>query len=70
MHDDIHTEMAVLKKDIEQLRQEVKLLSTDIQDLVQAWKTANTLVGFIKWTASIAGAVTVIGAFSWEFWKK
>ncbi len=41
---------------------EVKLdtLQKDVEDLVAAWKAASWLVGFVKWTGSLAAAFTAI----------
>lgn len=35
-------------------------LSSDVEDLVSAWKAANVVVGFIKWVGGAATAVTAI----------
>ena len=67
---DLHTEVALLKKDIDQLREEVQQLRTDIHDLISAWNTASTVVSFVKWLSGLIAAVGIIGGVSWEFWKK
>mgnify|MGYP003491517065 CR=1 FL=1 len=35
-------------------------LSTDVEDLVAAWKAANFVVGFIKWAGGLSTAVIAI----------
>lgn len=66
---DITTEVALLKKDIDQLKSEVQELRGDIKDLIQAWNTATTVVTFVKWLAGFFGAAGVIAATVFE-WKK
>ena len=66
---DVTTEVALLKKDIDQLKAEVQELRSDIKDLITAWNTATTVVTFVKWVAGFIGAVTVVAATVFE-WKK
>ena len=66
---DLTTEVALLKKDIDQLKHEVQDLRSDIKDLIQAWNTATTVVTFVKWLAGFFGAAGVIAASVFE-WKK
>ena len=35
-------------------------LSTDVEDLVSAWKAANWLVGFVKWAGGLATAIVAL----------
>ena len=35
-------------------------LTVDVEELVQAWKAANVIVGFIKWAGGIATALTAL----------
>ena len=45
---------------VEELEKSVKSMQSDIKDLVEAWRTANAVVGVFKWLfvlgASVAGA--------------
>jgi hypothetical protein len=66
---DVTTEVALLKKDIDQLKAEVQELRADIKDLITAWNTAGTVVSFVKWLAGFLGAAGVVLATVFE-WKK
>ena len=70
MSQDLQTEVALLKKDIDQLKTEVQELRADIKDLIAAWNAAGTMVTAVKWFAGLIGAIGVIGASAFEFWKK
>lgn len=48
--------------DIARLEAKVDALSTQIQDLVQAWNTARGMVRFVKLLGGMATAVTAIWA--------
>jgi len=43
---------------IKDMRTEINRLSTDVSDLVSAWKAANWIVSLVKWLGGIAIAVT------------
>lgn len=61
---DPDVEIALLKNEVEGLNQKVDQLSTDVRELVDAWKAAGTLVAFVKTVAAVVLAVSVIvGAF-------
>lgn len=50
-------------KDCERLQiieDKLTKLSTDVEELVMAWKAAGWLVSFIKWLGGIATAITSI----------
>jgi hypothetical protein len=51
----LRNEMAALKAELDELR-------TDIKGLVEAWRTANGVVAFVKWLAGISTAVGVVWA--------
>jgi len=51
-------EVAILQKELQELQRDVKELSGEVSGLVDAWKTANGVVGFIKW---LSGAILAIG---------
>lgn len=46
---DAAVESALLRKDVELLTEKVEKLSSDVEELVAAWKTAGNVVTFIKW---------------------
>lgn len=56
----VETQIALLQADVSALTQAVEKQSTDIEGLVQAWKTANGVVSFMKWLASIVVAGGII----------
>lgn len=59
MSDNAHeVEIAILRKELVDLKDEVHSLSNEISGLLDAWKTATGVVSFVKW---LAGAVTAIG---------
>lgn len=64
MADDHEVEIALLKKEVEQLNEKLDKLSTSVEKLVVAWQSAGALVAFVKTVAALVVAVTVIvGAF-------
>jgi hypothetical protein len=63
----VETQIALLQADMAALTKAVAKQSSDIEGLVQAWKTANGVVSFMKWLASIAVAVSIlIGAIKFK----
>lgn len=55
-------EIALLKKELVDLKDEVHALSKEVSGLVDAWKTASGVVAFIKWLAGIVTAVGILWA--------
>lgn len=55
-------EIALLQKEMEDLRKEVHTLSKEVAGLVDAWKTASGVVAFVKWLAGISAAISVLWA--------
>lgn len=43
-----------------ELERKIDKLSTDVEDLVTAWKAASWVVGVVKWLGGVATAVTAI----------
>lgn len=65
---DQHTteiELALLRADLDQMKDDMKGLRQDTKDLLDAWKTATNVLAFIKWLAGIGAAV----AFFWAMIK-
>lgn len=58
-------ELALLRADLDQMKDDMKHLRQDTKDLLDAWKTATNVLAFIKWLAGI-GAAT---AFLWAIIK-
>lgn len=42
------------------IEEKLDKLTSDVEDLVSAWKAATVVVGFIKWVGGAATAVTAI----------
>ncbi|MGC1550516.1 MAG: hypothetical protein WA777_18495 [Rhodanobacter sp.] len=55
--------------EIQQLRREVRELSGQIHDLVEAWNMARGLVRFVKALGRIATAIAGIGLLARMIWK-
>lgn len=55
-------EIALLQKEMQDLRDEVHSLSNAVSGLVDAWKTASGVVAFIKWLAGAVTAATLLWA--------
>ena len=56
----VETQIALIQADMATLTKAVAKQSSDIEGLVQAWKTANGVVSFMKWLASIAVAFSIL----------
>lgn len=63
-------EQALLRKDVEILTEKVEKLSTDVENLVKAWNTANYVVVFVKWLAGAGFAITAVYTFFDHLIKK
>lgn len=57
---DPDVEIALLKNEVEGLNLKVDQLSTDVRELVDAWKAAGALVAFVKTAAAVVLAVSVL----------
>lgn len=53
---------ALLKKSVDDLTEKVDRLEASMSGLVSAWEAAGALVGFVKWAAAVATAITGIAA--------
>jgi hypothetical protein len=53
-------EIALLQKEIVDLTDKVDKLSKEVAGLVDAWKTASGVVGFIKWLSGVVVAVGIL----------
>ena len=55
-------EVALLRRDVEALTEQVGQLSSKVSELVRAWETATYIVAVVKWIAGMVSAGTVIWA--------
>lgn len=55
--------MSSTEQKIAELETKIEKLSTDVEDLVAAWKAASWFVGLVKWVSGIAAALLVIVSF-------
>lgn len=58
-------ELALLRADMDSVKDDVKALRQEVKDLLDAWKTATNVLAFIKWLAGIGTAA----AFLWAALK-
>lgn len=54
-------ELALLRADVDQIKDDLKAARAEVKELLDAWRTATNLLAFIKWLAGIGTA----GAFIW-----
>jgi hypothetical protein len=64
-HQNTDVELALLRQDMDQMKEDMKGLRQDTKDLLDAWKTATNVLAFVKWTAGLGTAV----AFLWAAFK-
>ena len=63
------SEVEQLRAHVEKLETKVDTLNDSIKDLAEAWKTAQTLVAFMKWLAGIGAAIIVIKTVVMDYFK-
>jgi prefoldin subunit 5 len=63
------SEVEQLRAHVEKLEQKVDSLNESIKDLAEAWRTAQTLVAFMKWLAGIGAALLVMKT-AWDNWVR
>lgn len=63
MSDDHNTDvqLALLESDVSQMKDDIKALRQEVKDLLDAWRTANNVLAFVKWLAGLGTAA----AFLW-----
>lgn len=55
--------LSQIENDIQDLSTQLEAIKTSVADLVNAWRTANGVVSFVKWLASIATAIAALVIF-------
>lgn len=68
MSDEPNLSVESLNREMHSLRREVRELSGNVQDLVEAWRTAHGVVRFVKWMGSLAVAVAALWALIQMAW--
>lgn len=63
------SEVEQLRAHVEKLEHKVDSLNDSIKDLAEAWRTAQTLVAFMKWLAGIGAALLVMKT-AWDNWVR
>lgn len=53
-------EIALLQKELMDLTDKVDTLSKDVAGLLEMWRTASGVVGFIKWLSGLVVAVGIL----------
>lgn len=62
-------ELAVLRRDVEDLSIKVETLTGEVRELLQAWKGAMWVVSIVKTLGALAGGVVAIWALLKGFTK-
>lgn len=62
-------EIAELKFQVKDLKEEVTELRLDIKELVAAWKSAKGMTSFVKWLAGLVIALGIIAGSMKGWWK-
>jgi nicotinate-nucleotide pyrophosphorylase len=55
-----HTELALLRQDMEEMKKDMKELKGEVKELLEAWNTATGILRVMKWLAGIGSAAAVI----------
>jgi hypothetical protein len=58
MHEEVR--LQEIETNIKNLEEKIDVLSTNVSDLVLAWKAASWLVSAVKWLGGLAVAITAI----------
>lgn len=56
----LEVEIALLQKELMDLTDKVDTLSKDVAGLLEMWRTASGVVGFIKWLSGLVVAVGIL----------
>lgn len=68
MSDQSDLSVESLNRELHSLRREVRELSGNVQDLVEAWRTAHGVVRFVKWLGGLATAGAALWALIQMAW--
>lgn len=55
-------ELALLRADMDQMKEDVKAARAEVKELLDAWRTATNVLAFVKWLAGIGAAVLFLWA--------
>lgn len=55
-------ELALLRQDVEEMKDDLRELKTEVKGLLEAWNTATGLLKFVKWLVGLAAAMATAWA--------
>jgi hypothetical protein len=55
-----HTELALLRQDMEEMKKDMKDLKGEVKELLEAWNTATGILKIMKWLAMFGAAIAAI----------
>ena len=55
-----HTEISLLRRDMEEMKQDMKEIKGEMKELLEAWNTATGILRVMKWLAAFGSAIAVI----------
>lgn len=60
---------ALMSAKIEEMAEQIKILSTQLESLISSWNQAKGALSFVKWAVGISGSVTAFLLFIKEHIK-
>ena len=57
-------EIALLRQDMDELKDSMGKLENSVADLLEAWQTATGMVKFMKWLAGAAVALAILYSYA------
>ena len=56
------TELALLRQDMDSMKDDLKAARAEVKELLDAWRTATGMLVFIKWLSTLGVAAAAIWA--------
>jgi hypothetical protein len=56
------TELALLRQDMDSMKDDLKAARAEVKELLDAWRTATGMLVFIKWLSTLGVAVAAFWA--------
>jgi hypothetical protein len=63
MSEEREVELALIRRDVEDMQKDIQKLTEQVQGLVDAWNTASNVVAFVKWLSGAVIALTALYVF-------